>query len=109
MIDVGVLVNALVGQGIALSFAIAWLNAKGKRVEQIATDIAEIKEKTNKTDARGTPLLYGKDDEMLHVMEKLADINSRQIELLAEIRSEQREIRNDVAVHMCPMTGKDKK
>lgn len=111
LFDPTVLINALVGQGIALSLAIAWLNSKGKKLDKVTEDVHAIKNSIEKTDGRGYPLVYGKDEEMVKILGQLAESNSRQTELLAEIRSEQKEIRNDVANHMCPYSesAKNKK
>ena len=76
--DPSVLLNALVGQGIALSIAIAWLNSKGKKIDKVTDHVHAIKNKIEQTDHRGYPLVFGKDEEMVSILKQLADINFRQ-------------------------------
>lgn len=100
------ILNHLISQGILIAVLWGWAVSKGKKIDRIADDIGSIKTITDRVDERGNLIVYGKDADIIRILDRQTELLDKQNAVMASILAQQNEIRNDIANHMCPFKGK---
>jgi len=103
--DISVISNAVISQGILVGALWGWASRKGKVLEDMHNDLKDLKNINEAKDLDGHLIVYGKDSDIIKILDKLSDVNMSQLEILREIRREDQEIRNDFNKHVCPFKG----